>query len=272
MKKLGLALGGGGARGLAHIGVIKALKELNVPIHYVTGTSIGAIIGGAFAAGIMEKAEKWVSAPNWKKLPKLFLDLHLSKKALIRGDKIEKFFREMIPAKSFEELDLPFAAVATDLMTGEEVVIRDGDVHMAIRASMSIPGVFCPLERNGKVLVDGGLVNPLPIEVCRDLGADKVIAVDLNCRGQSEPIKAYGALNVFSIIDETFRVVMNIAQKRHFPAPTPDIVLQPPVGDISILDFHKADTLVNIGYEYTISEWQRFIGVADDCTVFTSMQ
>ena len=138
--------------------------------------------------------------------------------------------------------------------------------------SMSIPGVFCPLERNGKVLVDGGLVNPLPIEVCRDLGADKVIAVDLNCRGQSEPIKAYGALNVFSIIDETFRVVMNIAQKRHFPAPTPDIVLQPPVGDISILDFHKADTLVNIGYEYTISEWQRFIGVADDCTVFTTMQ
>ena len=89
MKKLGLALGGGGARGLAHIGVIKALKELNVPIHYVTGTSIGAIIGGAFAAGIMEKAENWVSVPKWKKLPKLFLDLHLSKKALIQGDKIE---------------------------------------------------------------------------------------------------------------------------------------------------------------------------------------
>ena len=268
MKKLGLALGGGGARGLAHIGVIKALKELNVPIHCVAGTSIGAIIGGAFAAGIMDKAEQWASAPNWKKLPKLFLDLHLSKKALIRGDKIEKFFREMITVKTFDELNLPFAAVATDLMSGEEVVIRKGDVHTAIRASMSIPGVFSPVERDGKVLVDGGLVNPLPIEVCRQLGADKVIAVDLNCRGLDEPTKAYGALNVFSVIDETFRVVMNIAQKRYFPIPTPDIVLQPPVGDISILDFHKADKLVEIGYQYTITEWQRFIGAADDCTVF----
>ena len=268
MKKLGLALGGGGARGLAHIGVIKALKELNVPIHCVAGTSIGAIIGGAFAAGIMDKAEQWAAAPNWKKLPKLFLDLHLSKKALIRGDKIEKFFREMITVKTFDELNLPFAAVATDLMSGEEVVLRKGDVHTAIRASMSIPGVFCPVERDGKVLVDGGLVNPLPIEVCRQLGADKVIAVDLNCRGLDEPTKAYGALNVFSVIDETFRVVMNIAQKRYFPVPTPDIVLQPPVGDISILDFHKADKLVKIGYEYTITEWQRLIGVADDCAVF----
>ena len=268
MKKLGLALGGGGARGLAHIGVIKALKELNVPIHFVTGTSIGAIIGGAFAAGILEKAEKWVSVPNWKKLPKLFLDFHLTKKALIRGDKIEKFFREMIAAETFDELDLPFAAVATDLMTGEEIVLREGDVHTAIRASMSIPGVFCPVERDGKVLVDGGLVNPLPIDACRELGADKVIAVDLNCRDQNDPIKAYDALNVLSIIDETFRVVMNIAQKRYVPIPTPDIVLQPPVGDVGVFDFHKADTLVNIGYEYTISEWQRLIGVADDCTAF----
>ena len=119
----------------------------------------------------------------------------------------------MITAKTFDELNLPFAAVATDLMSGEEVVIRKGDVHTAIRASMSIPGVFSPVERDGKVLVDGGLVNPLPIEVCRQLGADKVIAVDLNCRGLDEPTKAYGALNVFSVIDETFRVVMNIAQR-----------------------------------------------------------
>lgn len=174
----------------------------------------------------------------------------------------------MITSKTFDELNLPFAAVATDLMSGEEVVLRKGDVHTAIRASMSIPGVFCPVERDGKVLVDGGLVNPLPIEVCRQLGADKVIAVDLNCRGLDEPTKAYGALNVFSVIDETFRVVMNIAQKRYFHVPTPDIVLQPPVGDISILDFHKADKLVEIGYEYTITEWQRLIGAADDCTVF----
>ena len=266
--KLGLALGGGGARGLAHIGVIKALEELNVPIHCVAGTSIGAIVGGAFAAGIMDKAEEWASAPNWKKLPKLFLDLHLSKKALIRGDRIEKFFREMIPAETFGDLKLPFAAVATDLMSGEEVVLRTGDVPTAIRASMSIPGVFCPVEREGKVLVDGGLVDPLPIEVCRRLGADKVIAVDVNCRGKDEPIRAYGALNVFSVIDETIRVVMNIAQKRCFPVPTPDVVLRPPVSEIGFLDFHKADALVELGYDYTLAEWQRLVGADDDCTVF----
>ena len=104
--------------------------------------------------------------------------------------------------------------------------------------------------------------------MCGQLGADKVIAVDLNCRGFDEPTKAYGALNVFSVIDETFRVVMNIAQKRYFPVPTPDIVLRPPVGDISILDFHKADKLVEIGYECTITEWQRLVGTADDNTVF----
>lgn len=112
----------------------------------------------------------------------------------------------MITAKTFDELNLPFAAVATDLMRGEEVVLRKGDVHTAIRASMSIPGVFSPVERDGKVLVDGGLVNPLPIEVCRQLGADKVIAVNLNCRGLDEPTKAYDALNVFSVIDGRVRV------------------------------------------------------------------
>ena len=104
--------------------------------------------------------------------------------------------------------------------------------------------------------------------MCRQLGADKVIAVDLNCRGLDVPIKAYGALSAFSVVDEAFRVVMNIVQKRYFPVPTPDIVLQPPLGDFSILDFHKADKLVGIGYEYAIAEWRRLIGAADDCTVF----
>lgn len=257
--KLGLALGGGGARGLAHIGIIKALNELKIPIHCVAGTSIGAIVGGVFAADRMDKAMEWVLAPNWKKLIRLFLELHLSKKALIRGDKIEKFFREMIPVNRFEELEVPFAVVATDLMTGGEIVLCKGDVHSAIRASMSIPGVFCPVLYEGRILVDGGLINPLPIKVCRQFKADKVIAVDLNFRCEDNSSRPYGAMNMFSVMDETFRVVMNMAQKSYRPISLLDIVLQPPLKDISIFDFHKADEIVNIGYEYAINEKDRLI-------------
>ena len=260
MLKNGIALGGGGARGLAHVGVIKALEELCIPIHFISGTSIGAIIGGAYASSAFDKALTWVSVSNWRKLPKLFLDLHLSKKALIRGDKIEKFFREMILVKSFEELSIPLAVISTDLMQGKEIVIKSGDLHSAIRASMSVPGVFSPVARDGHILVDGGLVNPIPVNACRDLGADRVIAVDLNSMDDSEKAVDFAKLNIFSVVDETFRVVMNIASARSFASP-PDILLQPPLGEISFFDFHKANEIVRIGYEYTMDRQKEIVGL-----------
>lgn len=251
--KLGIVLGGGGARGFAHIGVIKALEELRVPINFISGTSIGAIIGGAYAAGAFDKALSWVAMPNWRKLPRLFIDFHLSKKALIRGDRIEKFFREMLPVESFEEVNIPLAVVGTDLMCGKEVVMKTGDLHSAIRASMSVPGVFNPVQRDGHVLIDGGLVNPLPINVCSDLGADKIIAVDLNSKDGIDDDVDYMALNIFSVVDETFRVVMNIAGSRTEVSDA-DIILRPPLSEVSFFDFHKAKRIVKIGYEYTMDK------------------
>ena len=262
--KVGLALGGGGARGFAHLGVIKALRELEVPIHCVAGTSIGAIAGGVLAAGTLDRALEWAAEPNWKKLPKLFLDPHLSLKALFGGRRIEKLLRQMVPAATFEELSLPFAAVATDLMSGEEVAMRRGDVQSAMRASMAVPGLFCPVARDGRVLVDGGMVNPVPVSVCRQLGADKVIAVDLNRRGRDEPARDYGDLNVFSVIDETCKVVMKVASSRACPYDAPDLLLAPPVGNVKMFDFHKAAELVATGYDYALTEeWDRLHGFAE---------
>ena len=179
-KKIGLALGGGGVRGFAHLGVVRALRQLGVDIHCIAGTSMGAIIGGVIAAGAEQNADRWVEAPDWKKLPSLFLELCFPWRSLIRGRKIERFLRDTIPIGNFSDLKMPFAVVATDYNNGSQVVLQEGDVHTAIRASMSIPGVFEPIDIGGCVLVDGGLVNPVPIDVCRALGADSVIAVDVN--------------------------------------------------------------------------------------------
>lgn len=260
MPKNGIALGGGGARGLAHIGVLKALDELHIPIHFISGTSIGAIIGAAYASCAFDKALSWVSVSNWRKLPGLFIDFHFSKKAFIRGDRIEKFFREMILVKSFEELSIPLVVISTDLMQGREIAIKSGDLHTAIRASMSVPGVFSPVCRDGHILVDGGLVNPIPANACRDLGADRVIAVDLNSLDDIEKEVDFAKLNIFSVVDETFRVVMNIASSR-FSISRADILLQPPLGGISFFDFHKADEIVRIGYEYTMDSQKELLGM-----------
>mgnify|MGYP002515847774 CR=1 FL=1 len=255
--KIGLALGGGGARGLADLGILKALREMNIPIYCVAGTSIGAIIGGVFASGRLDPLLAWSAESNWRKLPELFLDPHLTSKSLISGDRIAKFLRRMIPPATFKDLSVPLAVVATDLQSGEEVVIREGALHSAIRASMSIPGIFSPVEREGRILVDGGMVDPLPVSICRQMGADCVIAVDLNVQRTSPNALDYNRLNILSVIDETFRVVMNIARKRRHPDDEPDLLLVPPVQDAKLLDFHKSARLVTAGYDYAWREEAR---------------
>ncbi|MBR3921936.1 MAG: patatin-like phospholipase family protein, partial [Kiritimatiellae bacterium] len=176
--KVGIALGGGGARGIAHLGVYQRLVEIGVPIHCIAGTSIGAIVGAIVAAGNLDAALEWCSEPDWKKLPKLMLETSLTSKALTPGRRVEELLDGLIVAKDFKDLKIPFAAVATDLHTGEKVVMKEGNLLSAVRASMSIPGVFPPVERDGRVLVDGQLVDPVPVSVCRAMGADAVIAVD----------------------------------------------------------------------------------------------
>jgi len=177
--KLGLALGSGSARGWAHIGVIRALIEADIRIDYVAGTSIGALVGAIYASGNIESLEEIVLQLDWKQIAS-FLDVVIPKSGLIDGNRISEFIRTHVGAKNIEDLPLPFCAVSTDLITGNEVVIKDGDIIEAVRASISVPGIFTPVRKGDMILIDGSLVNPVPVSVVREMGADLVIAVDLN--------------------------------------------------------------------------------------------
>ena len=177
--RIGLALGSGSARGLAHIGVLRALKEANIEVDLVAGTSMGAVIGAVFASGKIDGLSARLRNLDWPGIVAL-LDPVFPRSGLIDGQRVAEFVRTHVPSAGIEDLLLPFAAVATDLMTGEEVVATTGDLTEAVRASIAVPGIVTPVRSNGRILVDGGLVNPVPVSVARAMGADLVIAVDLN--------------------------------------------------------------------------------------------
>ena len=177
--KVGLALGSGSARGWAHIGVIRAIAEAGIHVDYVAGTSIGALVGAVYASGGIETLEDVVLQFDWKQVA-FFFDVVLPKSGLIDGKRVSAFIRSHVKKSNIEDLPIPFCSVATDLSTGNEVVVKEGDIIEAIRASIAVPGIFTPFKKDGKILVDGGLVNPVPVSVAREMGADFVIAVDLN--------------------------------------------------------------------------------------------
>lgn len=247
MKKIGLALGGGGARGVAHLGVWLRLKELGVPIHCVAGTSIGAIAGAFIAADRVDAAIAWCKEPDWKKIPPLMLETKLSTKAISSGARIEKLLVELIGRNDFSELAMPFAAIATDLNTSEAVVMQSGDLISAVRASMSIPGVFRPVEREGRVLVDGQLVLPVPVTACRQMGADVVVAVDINPPTGLGGTKAFENLNIVDVLMGTLMIFNSAMTRRAFEEDPPEIVIHPDVGDIMALDFRDANRVIDIG-------------------------
>ena len=178
-KKIGLALGSGGARGWSHVGVVEAVRELGIPIHCVAGTSMGAVVGSAFAADKIDALHQAALELDWRHFAYYFLEVSLPRAGLIDGGRIVKFLKQRIISANIEDLAIPFAAVATDIFSGDEVVFREGCVINAVRASIAIPGIFTPLVTKDHVLVDGGLVNPLPVSVARDMGANFVIAVDI---------------------------------------------------------------------------------------------
>lgn len=179
MERIGLALGSGAARGWAHLGVLRALEEAGVRVDVVAGTSMGAFVGAVFAAGQLERLEEVALEMRWHTVVGL-LDVRLRTSGLVDGARVEAFVREHVRSIRFGDLNLPFAAVATDLRAAEKVVLDSGDLIQAVRASISLPGIFTPVEHEGRFLVDGGLVDPVPVSVARALGADRVIAVDLN--------------------------------------------------------------------------------------------
>jgi NTE family protein len=244
--RVGLALSGGAARGVAHVGVLRALVENQIPIDAIAGASAGALIGGCYAAGIsVDHLQEMAGTFRWRHTARLsFSGLGLQSNA-----RMEKFLRARIPVTRFEDLKLPFAVMTTDLIKGELVVFRDtGDLPFAIRASCCLPFIHVPVgDDQGRLLIDGGIVANLPISQTRALGADLVIAVDVNYDGIrffDRPRTALGVLAHTFIAVE--RVVSN--QERA----DADVLVVPKVGHIRWDQTRRAKELIAAGYEAAI--------------------
>lgn len=241
--RLGLALSGGAARGVAHVGVLKVFREAGVAVDCVAGTSAGALVAGAFAAGMsVEELEEIGRNLRWRD----FGRMTLSRLGVQSSARMEEYIRARFPVTRFEELRIPFAAVATDLTTGAAVVMRDeGDVAFAIRASCALPGWYVPVvDAQGRQLVDGGLVANLPTGAARALGAEVVVGVDVNYEGakfMGPPRSAIGVL-LQSIIVVQRTAVVHQRQSA-------DVVISPEVGHIRWDEMTRADELMEAGAE-----------------------
>lgn len=236
-QKIGLALGGGGARGLSHIGVLEELDRAGVEIGWIAGTSAGSLVGALYAYGL-KPAEILALAKetSWHDLA----GVNLPKVGLTTFDPMEKLLNEIFHKATFADLKLPFAAVSCDLHTGKEVILREGNVARAVRASCSIPGIFVPVTDNEQLLTDGGVVNGVPVNVARQLGAEKVIAVQLH--GGEEPV---GKLdNIFAILLQSLEIM-----QRSQTMEKPDVLLVPEVTSLGIFDFDKVDEGYKAGQE-----------------------
>ena len=239
---VGLALSGGAARGLAHVGVLRALAENDIPVSCVAGTSAGSIVGGAFAAGMpVEQIADLGRNMRWRDIGRVTM----SRLGVQSNDRLEQYLRAHLPISRFDDLPIPFAAVATELKTGAAVILRDeGDLPFAIRASCAIPGWYVPVaDPEGRQLVDGGLVAVIPATVTRSLGADIVIAVDVNAGGAT----FIGATSVIGVLLQSMLVVQKTAS--HYQLELSDFVIRPQVGHIRWDEMGRADELIAAGYE-----------------------
>lgn len=245
-KKIGLALGGGGAKGFAHIGVIKTLVDAGIPIDYIAGTSMGALVGGYYAATKNIRRLEALAAhfePEKRMSPRAaVLD---RKGAFFRDSLVEKLLSEEFHNIKIEDLEIPFAAVATDARNGEEVVIKKGKLVDALRASAALPIVFSPVEVGGRLLIDGGLSNPIPADVVRELGAEYVIAVDVSSKWLDQPEQMTEVRDLHSIITNSLSVIEYQIGKNILK--TADIVLRPPVMRFETLSFTHNQEILTAG-------------------------
>lgn len=277
--KIGLALGSGSARGWSHIGVIRALERAGYPPDIVCGTSIGALVGAAYADGQIDRLESWVRGLTWQSVLGL-LDLSFNG-GLIQGDKLLAFFRSHFQDKSIDALGRSFGAVATELVSGRELWLREGSVIDAVRASMALPGLLTPAQQGGRLLVDGGLVNPVPVSLCRAMGADIVVAVDLNWdlmgrhlveadeaaepapsgplgslldrlplglgRLRSGPATSSALPSIFDVLAVSINIMqMRITRSRLAGEPA-DVLVRPHLSDVALMDFHRAAQAIEEG-------------------------
>jgi NTE family protein len=239
--KIALVLGGGAARGFAHVGVIRVLEQEKIPIDMIVGTSVGSLIGAIYAYDSNSFELEWTAFTLEK--DDLFdygILTAINGMGAAKGEKLEAFVKSKVLAPNIEDLKIPFAAVATDLNMGRRVVLDRGSVAKAVRASSAIPGVFNPVDYQGKLLVDGGLIDNLPISVARERGADLVIAVDI-----SENVINYNITNVVDVILQAVTIMAfeNVKYKRK----EADVLILPAVGNVGMLDFTQKKRCMQAG-------------------------
>ncbi|MGB3727547.1 MAG: patatin-like phospholipase RssA [Glaciecola sp.] len=280
--KIGLALGAGAARGWAHIGIIKALEELGVKIDVVAGCSIGAYVGAAYASGKLDELEAWSGElTEWQVFG--LLGIGFRRGGLASGQKVFEKHKTDFCAPSFEEMKLPFTAVATDLYSGKEVIFNKGDINDAIQASCAIPALFTPIEHEGRWLVDGAVVNPVPVNQCRQLGADFVIAVNLSADFRPQLIEKFEhdhevnqqktddflgkassgfmkqwfspdpkpnkkqAPGIMSVMSGALEILQARVTRSRLAGDPPDLLIEPQLRDVGLLEFHRAKELSEKG-------------------------
>ncbi|MBT8286105.1 MAG: patatin-like phospholipase family protein [Flavobacteriaceae bacterium] len=241
MKKIGLALGGGAVLGAAHIGVLKALKEKDLEICYVTGTSIGAFVAALYAFGkSWDEIRDIASELKWMDIS----SISLSRYSLLSNDKFGTLITDNIGDKKIEDAQIPLAIITTDAGSGEKVVLRKGPVAEAVMASTCIPGLFNPVKLDGRMLLDGGIVENVPIKTLRNIGADYVIGVDLNAK------HAYGdPANILDVLLNSFHFIMQQAaalQTEHA-----DLLIKPDLSAFGRADTSQIEGLIQKGYEDT---------------------
>jgi NTE family protein len=235
---VGLALGGGAARGLAHIGVFKVLEEEGIPVSHVAGTSVGSLMGALFCAGLTyrEMLEK-AKGVDWLHIA----SFTFTRMGFMKMDRLERLVEETLGKRTFASLAIPLLVVTVDIMTGEQVILSAGSVGRAVRASCSIPGIFAPFDDNGRLLVDGGLANNVPVDVVRGMGAKKVLAVSLSAdRRHTTPPR-----HVLDVLLYSFDILMNSNVQRNIAEA--EIVIAPEIGGFAYRDFRRADELVAQG-------------------------
>jgi NTE family protein len=241
MPKIALVLGGGAARGFAHVGVIRVLEQEKIPIDLIVGTSVGSLIGALYA----DKGNSFDLELLAFKLQKedLFdFSVFASTTGPVKGDRLEQFVKERVGRKKIEDLPVPFAAVATNLNTGKQVVLTRGSIAKAVRASSSIPGVFTPVQYFDMTLVDGGVVDNVPVDVAKSMGADLVIAVNIG--------KDVVNNNTPNIIDITLQAVNIMANEiSEFKMKGADVLIEPDVGSVTMMDFSMKESLMRAGIE-----------------------
>lgn len=241
VKKIGLALSGGGARGFAHVGVLKVLAEHNIPIDMIAGTSAGSIVGGALATGMTVDE---IAAMTQKVRFTNMMQPSFSFGGLLSNAPMGNLLDQHFPFNRFENMPIPFAAVAFDLGKSEMVVFKDnGDVITAIRASCAVPGIFAPVRsEDGRMLVDGGVVSPMPTDVVRAMGADIVIAVDLLACGATFRLNSWTGVGI--MIQSALATLQTAAKREHMHA---DLVIEPQIAHLRPDQIGKRDEFIDLG-------------------------